>query len=69
MDTGLSNHPSLKGLWTDLSKVLWHRWHIVVGFDLFKHGLTHLDARYDTLAVDALASQAVEEALRADVVV
>ena len=41
----------------------------MVGFDLFKHGLTHLDARYDTLAVDALASQAVEEALRADVVV
>lgn len=42
---------------------------VIVGFDVFKHGFTHLAAAYEALAVDAFDFQGVEEALRTRIVV
>lgn len=42
---------------------------VVIGFDVFKHGFTHLGAAREALAVDALDLQAVEEALCTGIVV
>lgn len=44
MDTGLSAHPSLEGLWADVSQSAEAPLAVVVGFNVFKHGFTHLDA-------------------------
>lgn len=61
MDTGLSTHPGLKGLRTDVPQRAVLPLTVVVGFDVFKHGFTHLSTASEALAVDALDLQAVEE--------
>lgn len=58
MDTGLSTHPGLEGLWADVPQRAVSPLAVVIGFDVFKHGFTHLGAAREALAVDALDLQA-----------
>ena len=61
MDSGLSTRPGLEGLRADVPQRAVTMLAVVVGFDVFKHGFTHLSLRVDALVVDALDLQSVED--------
>lgn len=69
MDTDLGTHPSFKGFRADVPQRAVAPLAVVVGFDVFEHGLSHLGAAHKALAMDALNLQAVEEAFRTRIVV
>lgn len=69
MDTVSSTHPGLVGLRADVPQRAMSPLAVIVGFDVFKHGFTHLGAAHEALAMDAFDLQAVEEALRTRIVV
>jgi hypothetical protein len=61
--TGLSTHPGLEGFRADLSQRAVTPLAFVVDFNVFKHGLTYLGAGAETLTVNTLDFQAVEETI------
>jgi len=62
VDTVSSTHPGLVGLRADVPQRAMSPLAVIVGFDVFKHGFTHLGAAHEALAMDAFDLQAVEEA-------
>jgi len=69
VDTDLSDHSGLEGLWADHPDCTVPTLPVVVQFNILEHLSSHGLPRFESLAMDGLDLEAVKEALGASVVV